>query len=273
MNLDRILKDTGFVLARQRKHKVYKNDEGKTFVVASTPSDVRAVHKSLSTLCRLIGAKKADLLRRRPKVETPVVIAPVESSVVAVPEIAVPIEPAPVPPSADELLLRRWEKSEAKKLRRKERLEAQRRLTQTCSPELRRVLEGMLADACRMEARDYLDLWAKTLYLRGQIRAKGWRADICACEVKVRQFTEDGEGEVETTVPQFVVQVRDVYLDPWTVAVHTKPKWWGHNEISHFVAVTEVVGVVTDREQLEWHEAIREAHAETNRALGAAVGV
>jgi hypothetical protein len=47
-----------FDLVRQRKHKIYRNPNGMTFVVASTPSDWRASRNSLATLKRMLrGAR------------------------------------------------------------------------------------------------------------------------------------------------------------------------------------------------------------------------
>jgi hypothetical protein len=48
-----LLDEYDFKLARQRKHKVYKNPDGKTFVMASTPSDRRSSRNALSTLKRI----------------------------------------------------------------------------------------------------------------------------------------------------------------------------------------------------------------------------
>jgi hypothetical protein len=51
----RLLKQHGFVLVRETRHKIYRNPEGKTFVTPSTPSDARGVFNSLSDLKRVIA--------------------------------------------------------------------------------------------------------------------------------------------------------------------------------------------------------------------------
>ena len=62
--VDRLLRESGFELRRTKKHKVYRRDDGKTFVAASTASDVRAEHNSLRDLCRLLGLKKAEAVQK-----------------------------------------------------------------------------------------------------------------------------------------------------------------------------------------------------------------
>lgn len=109
--IERLLRSHGFDLARQKKHKVYKRDDGTTFVTASTPSDRRAEQKQLSTLCRVLGMDKRSLLasleRRRRRVRAVIVPA-------AMPKIGPP--PLPVEKSPT-----REEKKLAKRLGRIER--------------------------------------------------------------------------------------------------------------------------------------------------------
>ncbi len=60
--IEQLLKSHGFDLARQKKHRVYKREDGTMFVTASTPSDWRAERKQISTLCRVLGTDKRTLL-------------------------------------------------------------------------------------------------------------------------------------------------------------------------------------------------------------------
>lgn len=53
--VDRILRERGAVLSRQRKHEVWRFPDGKTFVRASTPSDWRADLNNLRDLRRVLG--------------------------------------------------------------------------------------------------------------------------------------------------------------------------------------------------------------------------
>jgi hypothetical protein len=70
--IERLLSRHGFDLARQNKHKVYKREDGTTFVTASTPSDWRAERNQISTLSRVLGTDKrslfASLERRRQRI-------------------------------------------------------------------------------------------------------------------------------------------------------------------------------------------------------------
>lgn len=49
-----LLQEHNFDLVRQRNHKIYRNPDGLTFVLASTPSDRLAPQNSLSTLKRIL---------------------------------------------------------------------------------------------------------------------------------------------------------------------------------------------------------------------------
>lgn len=60
--IEQLLRNHGFELARQNKHKVYKREDGTTFVTASTPSDWRAERNQMSDLARVIGTDKRTLL-------------------------------------------------------------------------------------------------------------------------------------------------------------------------------------------------------------------
>ena len=51
-NVDRMLRDCGAVLVRQRKHEVWKLPNGTTFVRSKTPSDRFALKKQIATLSR-----------------------------------------------------------------------------------------------------------------------------------------------------------------------------------------------------------------------------
>lgn len=53
--LERMLKENRFKLIRCSRHRVYQNDEGKNFVVPTTPSDMRWVQNSISDLKRVLA--------------------------------------------------------------------------------------------------------------------------------------------------------------------------------------------------------------------------
>lgn len=52
---DALLRQHNFILVRQNKHKVYRNPEGKVYVVGNTPSDCRWAQNALRTLKRVIN--------------------------------------------------------------------------------------------------------------------------------------------------------------------------------------------------------------------------
>lgn len=55
---ERLAKEHGGVLARQRKHRVWKFPDGRIFVMPSTPSDRKAEANSMSDLRRFLGIKR-----------------------------------------------------------------------------------------------------------------------------------------------------------------------------------------------------------------------
>jgi predicted RNA binding protein YcfA (HicA-like mRNA interferase family) len=119
--LNRRLRAHGFELARQNKHRVFKNPSGLTFVLPSTPSDQRWSHNALADLARLCGPSDADsrpLRARRqhgtldPKPTAAAPVAPVELVEQPIPAPA----PEPQPLSrADRVRLKRWEKHESQR--------------------------------------------------------------------------------------------------------------------------------------------------------------
>jgi predicted RNA binding protein YcfA (HicA-like mRNA interferase family) len=52
-----ILNDAGAVLARQRKHRIFRFRDGRIWVVPKTPSDVHAWRNNLSDLRRRLNLR------------------------------------------------------------------------------------------------------------------------------------------------------------------------------------------------------------------------
>lgn len=48
--LDTTLHDHGFRLVRQRKHRIYKDEAGRVWIVPATPSDSHALRNNLADL-------------------------------------------------------------------------------------------------------------------------------------------------------------------------------------------------------------------------------
>jgi predicted RNA binding protein YcfA (HicA-like mRNA interferase family) len=90
-----LLQEHDFDLVRQRKHKIYRNPDGFTFVVASTPSDRRAPQKALSTLKRIL--RQANSEPELKVVSTPTLpLEPASAKQTLSPVESTPaIEPAP----------------------------------------------------------------------------------------------------------------------------------------------------------------------------------
>lgn len=130
----------GFKLARQKKHRVHKNPEGKTLVTASTPSDWRWSKKALRELVKLCGPIETDHRPLRARREH----GKMESDAEAVQKLPPAPEPIPEAPlsRADRLRLKRWEKHESQ---RKVKIERQRVLLSEIA---------QLANSVFMENRD-----------------------------------------------------------------------------------------------------------------------
>lgn len=112
----------GFELVRQRKHRIYKNAAGQTFVIPSTPSDQRWSANALADLARLCGRTETDprpLRARRQHGRLDCIVEP--RSTEGLPPAHPPMElistPPPVPPlsRADRQRLKRWEKHESQR--------------------------------------------------------------------------------------------------------------------------------------------------------------
>lgn len=118
MDIEKVIRDAGFLLVRQRKHKVFRHSElNKTLVVSSTPSDVRTEHHVVAQVARLVGKRKHDLLavKRRKRV------CPVKPTMV--PEI---VQARPQEQTSQPLVPPPLSKADLKYLRRLERHESQR---------------------------------------------------------------------------------------------------------------------------------------------------
>jgi hypothetical protein len=114
----------GFEIVRQRKHRVYKNPMGQTFIVPSTPSDRRWSANALADLARLCGPTETDprplrARRQHGRLER------IEPRSAEQPQPPVELIPAPVPAPAlsraDRQRLKRWEKHEGQRAAKGER--------------------------------------------------------------------------------------------------------------------------------------------------------
>jgi predicted RNA binding protein YcfA (HicA-like mRNA interferase family) len=110
--LIKLLRENSFNLVRQRKHKIYRNPEGRMFVISSTPSDRQAPQNALSTLKRVLrqGGAADEFARAKPTAESVSVTEPVpviEGAKVVEP---VSIEPSPaIEPAAAPVSDQEWE--------------------------------------------------------------------------------------------------------------------------------------------------------------------
>ena len=60
--VERIANASGLVLKRERKHRVLGDELGRTFTLPSTPSDRQWERNAMSTLAKLLGKTKAELM-------------------------------------------------------------------------------------------------------------------------------------------------------------------------------------------------------------------
>ena len=61
-DIDKLAKQHGFEVEREKKHTVYKGPEGETLVTPSTPSDQNWEQNALTTLAKLVDKPRKDLL-------------------------------------------------------------------------------------------------------------------------------------------------------------------------------------------------------------------
>jgi hypothetical protein len=108
--VESILAAHGFEVVRQKKHKVWRDENGRTIVTPASPSDRRWNDNAIGDLSRVLGIKKRDLMvrprRRAPEGAPQHAGIPAETVAAAEP-------PPPAPP-----LTAPYTKAEQKKLRR-----------------------------------------------------------------------------------------------------------------------------------------------------------
>lgn len=251
LQLDHIIQSAGFVLVRDRKHRVYHNTElNKILVTASTPSDQRAEANIIAQVAKLTGRKKKDLLRgsnkKKPKptkpssvvIDSPAPASLVETTVADPPQLTEAIT-APAPLTASEQkYLRRLEKHEAQ---RKEKNARQQRKYQlwvaTVHAHLLKLVdEYRLTDSEDKIAYEY-EVAAVTLYLIAR-KAGHYDAELMVADCKT-----DGRNSF-----LFVIRVGRYYLDLFSAAVHDSPRWT--IELGESVAQVEVWGSLrVDKEE------------------------
>jgi predicted RNA binding protein YcfA (HicA-like mRNA interferase family) len=166
VNVERVLVEQGFNLVRQRKHRVYRRCDGKTFVMASTPSDRRASQNSLSNLARLLGIPRRELFGK-PEATHVLSVAPIlvaAQPIVAVDDVPVVEEvAAALPVSSDDSELHRLLKRDERERRKAQRKAAAQRhedeckfvLAVLCEANLRSVLEPNEVETA---LREYIDV-------------------------------------------------------------------------------------------------------------------
>lgn len=207
MNMEDLVKRYGFDLARQKKHKVYKHPDGRTFVLPSTPSDWRSSHNQLSDFSRLMGLSKKELLglERKERKEVVVEDKPV---LLHPPELVLSVEEkineAPIAYSKSDLKkLKRWEKiyrlQQEKLSKRKRELEDHLIVTQGVFKQL--VLEG------NYSTTDFYTAWKVVL------QRAGWNP--VSCGLVINDWTD----------LFLIYQVGKFYLDVHTGIARLETQW------------------------------------------------
>jgi predicted RNA binding protein YcfA (HicA-like mRNA interferase family) len=103
-----LLQEHGFDLVRQRKHKIYRNPDGLTFVVASTPSDRQAPQNALSTLKRIL--RQVNPEPEPVQVITPTPLVEPASAIQALHSIVPIAAVEPAPPSVSDQEWEAWKR-------------------------------------------------------------------------------------------------------------------------------------------------------------------
>ena len=99
-----LLLEHNFDLVRHRKHKIYRNPDGLTFVTSSTPSDRRAPQNAISALKRIL--RQADTMYESSTVIDP---APVVEELHMIKPVSLN-EPSPmIEPKAESISDQQWE--------------------------------------------------------------------------------------------------------------------------------------------------------------------
>lgn len=221
MKLDAIIRSTGFELARQRKHKVYKHAElRKTLTVPSTPSDRRSDSKTLAQLSRLTGIRKRDLLtppvrrkrRRKHKDEAPPPPPQIMPAEIAQPESV----PAPLT-RAEKNYLKQLKKHE---IHRQKKLARQRERLQPVVDKVHEFFRSQMFErglALPEDAREELpDRAALSLYFAVKEKMGFRDVELMAAEVVVDRRRL---GQI------MVVRAGCWYLDYFEGKVHDTPEW------------------------------------------------
>lgn len=206
MALEDIFKQHGFALARQKKHKVYRHTDGRTFVVASTPSDWRAQMNIVGDFANLVGVSKQELLnppkikRQRTRLEPwsqpPRTLEKEEKQ----PTDLTPPPPPPLFSKNDLKALKRWQKNyeqhEAKLAKQKEFIDT--------------VLYALLRKAERLGVTDADQLYAGVQWW---FVKKGWNVEWAGLAL---------EGSDELFM---VLKVGSFYLDFKNARARRETQW------------------------------------------------
>jgi hypothetical protein len=213
------LRAHGFELARQRKHRVYKNSAGSTFVIPSTPSDRRWSANALADLARLCGPAETDsrplrARRQHGRLDSVEPYRDAIDSALANGEVQPTLPIAPVVPAlsrADQQRLKRWEKHESQRGAKPERRLAKLR-------EL--AYRAHHAIQCGGDRRPLIVSLTKDTYYR--VRQLGFQ-DVA---LSVAEVAMDDGGEVSTThAVAIYVRVGSRFVDILEGILREGPKW------------------------------------------------
>jgi len=219
MDLEAVIKNAGFDLARQRKHKIYRDAFGRTLVTASTPSDRRFHQQVLAQLCRITGTRKHELLapkkpkrsarKRGPEVSAPPAVEAWIAQTTEDPPVPVTPSPAPAP-----LMPTR---SERKRLKRLEKYEAQRRAKRARQLERLREEVGTLHRALMENEPGHFGAThaAMVLYQCAKQRLGFGDTEIMVADLKLER----------DVLPLLIVRVSNWFLDFYWNEVRNTAKW------------------------------------------------
>jgi hypothetical protein len=215
--IDRLLDQHGFQLARSRKHRVYKNADGTTFVTASTPSDSRAERNSISDFAKLLGksigeltapAKPKRAARHHSRLEPVTMPEPTPTPIEA---------PAPPPDIKLERQIRMLEKRQkkydaAKAVKRAKKIERLTWFVTKAHEEYVKLDNGGAKDA----------QWRVAITLVYALRKMGdpdVEAVVCSSVTDPNAITKTGVFGIAA------VRVGSLYLDFLTKSIHETGRW------------------------------------------------
>src|ERR1035437_3552073 len=230
-----IARELGYKTIRKNSNEILRDAQGRTLVIAQTPSDHRAGGSVMKTLAMLQGctihglqeviAKRREECRQRRLQASAEPVLPVEP-VVLLPVTLPEPEPAPLYSAEDERLLVKWTAQENRNLRKKEAKVAekkrQRALLGDVFFRVTKMGHRILKDALAGKYKEYTDGFHASAQLTVLCMHRALREQGFKPRILVGEYT-DGEGAVQGF--NFIIEVRGFYIDALFATITEVPNW------------------------------------------------